>query len=362
MHAGVMTRPSAVSMIVGDRLQRVLAAHFDPVHGAPFWIERAAALGFDPRRAIRSPADLELLGNLSAAELAGHPLSDFIPRRFHRSLNDFIVGRTGGTTGDPLWTAYRRDEFDEAFIRPFAVAAAHAGFPRGERWLYVGPSGPHIIGKAAPALARSMGSMEPFSVDFDPSWARRLPDGSFARQRYLEHIVEQALAIIEREPIGVLFATPPVLHALGDRLTDDRRHRIAGVHYGGISVAPDEMKRLQLDVYPQAVHMSGYGNTLFGCCLELNAAPGRSLDFFPLGDRLLLDVVDDDGRRLPPGERGRVRFTRLDESVLLVNLLERDEAALVLPPQEAPADFSLPGVRDPAPRPADAPAMSAGLY
>ena len=63
-------------------------------------------------------------------------------------------------------------------------------------------------------LARQTGSMDPFSVDFDPRWAKRLADGSLARQRYLDHVTDQALDVLEREDVGVLFTTPPALAAL----------------------------------------------------------------------------------------------------------------------------------------------------
>ena len=121
-----------------------------------------------------------------------------------------MVGETAGTSGEPRATTYRDDEFQAAFITPFLRVAQATGFPRGEPWLWVGPSGPHIIGKVVRELARQSGSMDPFSVDFDPRWAKRLADGGLARQRYLEHVSTQALDVLAREPISVLFITPPV--------------------------------------------------------------------------------------------------------------------------------------------------------
>ena len=56
--------------------------------------------------------------------------------------------------------------------------------------------------------------MDPFSVDFDPRWAKKLADGSLARRRYLDHVTAQALDVLEREEVGVLFTTPPALAAL----------------------------------------------------------------------------------------------------------------------------------------------------
>ena len=336
-----------------------IASHFDPDGGTPFWLERAAALGRNPR-AIRSLRDLDGLGGTTQADLLSRPLADFIPRRFHEHVHEFVIGQTGGTTGPGAWTAYRADDFHVAFVEPFVVAAHHLGFPRRQPWLYVGPSGPHIIGKAMQHLARALESQDPFCVDFDPRWAKKLPPGSFAQDRYLRHVVEQAMQVIERQPIGVLFTTPPVLTRLVKEMSQEQRLRIRGVHYGGIALSPELLCEFQEQWLPEAVHLSGYGNTLFGCTLELNAKAARHIDYFPYGDRLILEVADEDGRPVSQG-RGRVRFTRLDESFLILRMLERDEAEVVLPPADAPPGFARPGLRNPSP-PKCHPEQAAGLY
>jgi thienamycin biosynthesis protein ThnN len=361
MH-GLSTRTSPAIDTVEDRLRRVVAAHFHPAEGSAFWLRRAASLGIDPLRQVRTVEDLELLGETTAEDLNAHPLTDFIPRRLQSRLDRFIVAQTGGTTGLGTWTAYRRDEFEEAFVFPFIAAASHVGFPAGEPWLYVGPGGPHVIGKAVRHLATSLGSCDPYSVDFDPRWAKRLPEGSFARRRYLQHILEQAMDVLHRRPVGVLFTTPIVLAHLAERMTDDQRERIRGVHYGGMAVDPAELRRFQEQVFPNAVHLSGYGNTLFGCCLEVSCRAGRELDYFPWGDRLLLEVVDEEGLLCLPGQEGHVRFTRLDESSLIVRFTERDLAASLSPPDGAPEGFMLRGVRNPHPASAPAEPLRIGLY
>lgn len=333
-----------------QRLRRVLPIHFDPKFGASFWLDRAARLGIDPMRDIRSLADLTLLGEMTAGDLQDRPLIDYIPRRFHDQLDRFIVGQTGGATGRGTWTAYREDEFFDAFVEPFMDAAAHVGFPRREQWLFIGPSGPHIIGKVVGHLAESLHSLDAFSVDFDPRWARSLAEGSFARRRYLQHVLEQAMAVIDSQSIGVLFATPPVLGPLAELMTQIQRRRIKGVHYGGVALDLAELDRFQNRAFPEAVHLAGYGNTLLGCCLELSAAPDRTLDYFPHGDRLWLETVPIAySTNAADTGAGRLRCTRLDESMLIVRLLERDEATLIDPPPDAPPTFQLPGVRNPHP-------------
>lgn len=340
---------------------RVLARHFDPVGGSRFWLRRAAALGIDrPHATLRSLPDLQRLGRLWPHELRDVPLMDLVPRSLHDRRSTMLVAQTGGTTGPGVWTAWLPEEFESAFVRPFTVAATAAGFPAGGTWLALCPSGPHIIGRAAAAIARATGGMDPFTIDLDPRWIRSLEPGSFVHGRYVAHVLGQAIDILEHQSIDVLFATPPLLSALAERLPETLRRRIRGVHYGGMAITTEDRRRLQEEAFPEAVHLSGYGNTLLGCCLEL--PDGDRLDHFPFGRRLHLDVRDEAGEPCPPGIRGRVHATRLDHSVLLVSLVERDEASLAPPPATAPAGFERPGLRRPEPITATRSIATAGLY
>ena len=95
----------------------------------------------------------------------------------------------------------------------------------------------------------------------------------------------------------------------------------------------------------------------------VETGPGRQIDYFPWGNRLVLEAVDGDGQPVLPGETGQVRVTRLDESILIVRLPERDVASIVTRvPADAPEEFYLPGLRNPGPRQADAPKLADGLY
>jgi hypothetical protein len=124
-----------------------------------------------------------------------------------------------------------------------------------------------------------------------------------------------------------------------------------------------QLQRLQTESFRKALHLSGYGNTLFGCCLELDVRTGRAMEYFPHGRRLIFEVIDERGCALPVGEIGRVRFTRLDESMLIVRMLERDEAELLAPPAaHAASGFVLPGLRDPRASLELVPQQRPGLY
>jgi hypothetical protein len=344
----------------------VLDLHFHPTHGSRYWLRRQEQLGWDVCDRVRDVDDLHQLGPTPLDDLRRFPIRDFIPQTFHRHLHRFIIGETAGTSGAPRPTAYREDEFQEAFIAPFLRVATATGFPRQEPWLWVGPSGPHIIGKVVRELARQTGSMDPFSVDFDPRWAKRLAEGSLARQRYLDHVTSQALDVLEREEVGVIFSTPPVLAVLAERMSDQQREAVHGVHYGGMSLSATDINGLR-DRFPNAVHLSGHGNTLFGVLMEVEDVPREAIDYFPSGDRLQFQIVENT-TAWPPrvcerGETGRVLFHRLDEGGLLLNVVERDEAERVTAsPTACKLGWMADGIRNPRPSAASGPALRLGIY
>lgn len=340
-------------MDVNNHIGAILEVHFDARWGAPYWIDARKHLPFDPLAEVLTSKDLSRFPPFPLVELSTRPVTHFIPRKYHDRLAVFISSETGGATGAPKRTAFLEEEFRDAFVTPFLRAATFCAFPRNQHWLFIGPSGPHIIGKAARACATAMGSIDPFTVDFDPRWVRKLPRDSLARARYVEHVLEQALAVLHSQDIGVLFATPPILEALGTRLSDQEREAILGVHLGGMSMTAAFMEDLAR-WFPHAAIMSGYGNSLMGMCPQLSSCGGLPC-YFPHGNRLQLEVTTQDSEGV-----GQVRFHRLDHSVFLPNVVERDFARNIAAPTGAAAlGFHTQGLVQPAPV---STAAAGGLY
>ncbi|MFQ5862442.1 MAG: hypothetical protein ACE5IC_04900 [Candidatus Brocadiales bacterium] len=341
-----------------DWLAHIISIHFDPQNGSAYWLERERELGIDARHEIRTIEDLQKFGPMVEDDLRRYPMEHFIPKRILEDKTQLVMGETAGTTGRPKATAYLFDEFYAVFVDWFRVVAERRNFPKGCNWLWVGPSGPHIIGKAVGHVARSMGSMEPFSIDFDPRWAKKLKRDSMGYRRYLQHLIEQALNILETQEIGVIFATPPTLLELATKMPEKVRLQIRGIHYGGVSIERPLLKRFKEEFFSNAVHISGYGNTLFGLALEVEGSEEFDLDYYPPGPRMILQVVSTkDGlnplrerlsRIVDYGEEGQVVFHRLDESFFIPNMFERDKAVRISP---SPAALSLgvtqDGVRNP---------------
>ena len=342
-------------------LRHVLSIHFDPANGAPYWLERQKSLGIDVRIEVATVDDLDLLDDMDEEDLRTRPIEDFLPKSIDK--RSLVLCETGGTTGQAKVTAYTREEFLNAFPRFYGHAAKHRNFPEGLNWLFIGPTGPHIIGRAAVEIAREMGSMEPFTIDFDPRWIKKQVPGSAGFVRYREHLLEQAMAVVKTQNIGILFATPPILEGLAERMSPDARMRIKGIHIGGMSMTAEQYRRFCEEIFPNAVIIPGYGNTLFGLCMEVERNADYHIDYFSPGPRHLLRVCREDGSTVNYGEEGRVVCTRLDESFFIANFAERDRAVRI-PASEAAKDLGLhlDGVRDPRPMAEAATVMREGLY
>jgi len=344
-------------------LRAALAAHLDPEGGSPYWLERR-----DTLEEIESVGDLVALGPFAREDLCRRPLADFVPRALLQTRGtELVLGETGGTLGQPVRSVFTPEEFEQGFGAPFLAASRVRGFPRGGRWLYAGPSGPHIIGQAARLLARCHGCLEPFCVDLDPRWARS--QSGVGARLYAEHVLCQVLDLFAREHPDVLFLTPPLLVALSEELSTTERASVRGIHLGGLPLEPGQRARFQ-EAFPQAVILPGYGNSLLGLLSEVAAPTGDELDYFALEGRLVVEVCAEDaegvrlGEAVAPGERGRVVAHRLDRSFFLPNLVERDSATRVEAPAHVQAlGFAACGVRDPGPAPALAPVAHPGsLY
>jgi len=351
------------------RLEHVLRIHFDANRGTPYWLEKQHELGIDAVNQIQMIEDLAVLRPMDERALSERPIEDFIPRVF-REDSDYLLAETAGTLGRPKTAVHRADEFEAAFIVPFVKSAGRADFPEGGHWLFIGPTGPHIIGRAARRCAKALGAADAFTVDFDPRWAKKLPAGSFAAKRYLAHVEEQALAVLKVQNIDVLFVTPAVLGSLTERISESKRMAIRGIHLGGMAASAEFMRRTA-GQFPNAVILSGYGNTLFGMMPQLYYSHETGFDYFPHGDRLVVRLIPlcEDGDepdiagRVDYGRRGRVMVHRLDEMQFLPNLLERDTAVRVPPESGAATDgFLQDGLRDPQPIVSETIKPTIGLY
>ncbi|MBN2591482.1 MAG: hypothetical protein JXA96_16570 [Sedimentisphaerales bacterium] len=355
--------------MVNEKLRHIINIHFDSQNGSPYWLEKERLLGLNVRKEIQTIKDLPVLGVMDEQALMHRPIEDFIPRLF-RDCKDYIIAETAGTSGHPKTAIHRNDEFYAAFVEPFIEATKICNFPTEGHWLFIGPTGPHIIGQAAKACALALGCGDIFRVDFDPRWAKTLVPGSFAAMRYLEHIERQSLAILEVQNISVIFSTPAVLESLSEKLSSEQKQNISGLHLGGMAASNEFMKKMSKE-FPEAVILSGFGNTLFGMMPHLNYNSETGFDYFPLGNRLIVQIFEnsEDKFKLNPvklvdyNQRGRIVMSRLDEFQFIANMVERDTAIRIEPSQNHKSKgFIMDGIRDPKPVVSEIPKFSVGLY
>jgi phenylacetate-coenzyme A ligase PaaK-like adenylate-forming protein len=318
-------------------LEEILDIHFNPDTGTPYWLDILQQKGLQ-RHDFQNLAGLHQLGAMDVEAMRCRPITDFIPRNFHGRMGEMILAETGGTTGDPCRRVYLPDEFHAAFVAPWMQAVDHFHFPKKQTWLFIGPSGPHIIAQAARALARGTNSLEPFSIDCDVRWIKQQQPDSMGHMLYMDHLLQQAMNIIDQQQITVLFTTPPLLLALADKMKKEQRQQIAGIHTGGLAPTTEVSRQLAA-FFPAAVILPGYGNSLFGVAFEKEQIVNESSTFFVHDPNLHLHLIPLPADELEAphltetvaeGERGRVMFHRFDRSFLLLNMLERDTAVRII--------------------------------
>lgn len=316
-------------------IEEILAIHFDDKFGSQYWLDLKKNLNFSPCKEIQSREELHLLGLMDVEALRCRPLLDFIPKRFHTDLPKMILSETGGTTGTPCRRVFFPDEFARAFLDPWKRAAKKRQFPFHASWLFIGPSGPHIIGQAARAMSRRVGSLECFSVDCDVRWFKKQAPGSLGAILYLDHVLDQAMNIITSQNIEVLFTTPPLLSGLAQRMTREQRQQIRGIHLGGMNLNSEEYQRINKQEFPAAVLLPGYGNSLSGVAFEDSESTPGSPPVYHVDDPAIwLQLIPESTQTSSslattqsPEKRGRIVLHRLDRSFMIVNLIERETAA-----------------------------------
>lgn len=350
-----------------DHVREIVAWHFDPKTGCPFWLDFAARLDFDPRSDVQGYADLDKFPPFQDEWLRGGPVRRWVPRAYEgRGVTTF---ETGGTTGVPK----SRINIDDYKIdyELFSATLDDRYFPKGSDWLMLGPSGPRRLRLAIEHLAQHRGGIA-FGVDLDPRWVTKLIKSGRMElmHEYKDHVVNQGLTILRAHPnIRCMFTTPKLLEAICDRISLVKTG-ITGVFCGGTSMTaqfyrfaceelleggPDWWKSgRKIDFVPT------YGNTLMGLATHkpFDPADNYSVIYHPPLPRAVIEVVDPASTEDPAawhqppaagrpglrhrivdyGEVGRVRLTTLTKEFFMPRFLERDEAVRHPPCEKYPWD------------------------
>jgi phenylacetate-coenzyme A ligase PaaK-like adenylate-forming protein len=326
-----------------DRWTRdVVAWHFDPETGTPFWLGFAARLNWDPRE-IQTYDDLGRLGPFEDEWLRGGPVRRWVPKAF--AGRPVSIFETGGSTGVPK-SRINIEDFRIDY-EMFSDTLPERAFPKGSDWLSIGPSGPRRLRLSVEHLAQHRGGIC-FMLDLDPRWViklikRRQMDEA---ERYKQHVVDQALTVLRaHDNIRCLFTTPKLLEALCEKISL-KKAGITGVFCGGTEMTP-QFYRFAVEELLDGVYFAPtYGNTLMGLAVHKPLAPEDkyAVIYYPPSPRAMIEVVDPDNpsRVVEYGQTGRVRLTTLTKEFFMPRFLERDEAEREPPCELYPWD----GVRN----------------
>ncbi|GMU36805.1 MAG: hypothetical protein KJ057_04665 [Phycisphaerae bacterium] len=233
MNAQLQQRVEAARETLDAHVRNIIAWHFDPKTGCPFWLEYADRLGWDPREHVHTYADLDLFPPFQDEWLRGGPVRRWVPKGLaHKPV---YVFETGGSTGVPK-TRINIDDFRIDY-EMFSETLDDRYFPKGADWLMLGPSGPRRLRLAVEHLAQHRGGIC-FCVDLDPRWVTKLIKSGRMdlMHEYKDHVIHQALTILRAHPnIRCMFATPKLLEALCEKISLVQAG-ITGVFCGGTSM------------------------------------------------------------------------------------------------------------------------------
>ena len=331
-------------------VREIVAWHFNPDTGTPFWLDRVKTLGFDPRKEVQSFADLKKFGLFEDEWLRGGPVRRWVPRACQDK--PIFVFETGGTTGIPK-TRININDFRTDY-EMFSDTLPEEYFPRGANWLMLGPSGPRRLRLAVEHLCQYRGGIC-FCVDLDPRWVVKLIKKGWMEHlnAYKDHVIEQALTILKAgHDIKCMFTTPKLLESFAAALEKQgssvKETGIRGIFSGGTEFTP-QFTRFAVEELLDGVYMTPtYGNTLMGlaCSKPVGPADGYKITYYAPQPRAVVQVVDFDNpdKLVDYGQPGRVMLTTLTREFFMPRFLERDEGEREPPYEKFPWD-GVSGVR-----------------
>jgi phenylacetate-coenzyme A ligase PaaK-like adenylate-forming protein len=360
MHASSPSRTDALDLSARAEASRaaldawvreVVAWHFDPETGSPFWLGYAEKLGWDPRREISGYSDLKRFPPFQDEWLRGGPVRRWVPKGLEGK--PIFVFETGGTTGVPKTRVGIEDFRTDYEI--FSQTLPEEHFPWGSNWLMLGPSGPRRLRLSVEHLAQHRGGGISFCVDLDPRWVIKLIKKGWSEhlQAYKDHVIDQAVTILQAgHDVRCMFATPKLLEALALRLesmgTTIRKAGIMGIFSGGTEFTPQWNRFAHEELLDGAYMTPTYGNTLMGLAASAPSGPDNNykISYYAPQPRAVIEVVDfdDPDTVVDYGQTGRVKLTTLTREFFMPGFLERDEGEREPPCDKFPWD-GISGVR-----------------
>ena len=326
-------------------LRAAIAWHFGEDTGSAFWLRTARTLDFDPLTDIKSFTDLRMFPNL-VNELREVPVEDLIPRGYGPKPPVPQIFESGGTTGAPKRTAQMPDWVAQV-IQWQTEDFAAGGFVSGRGFVCLMPSGPHGVGYFSRLVSERLGSVF-HAIDIDPRWVKKIAARNAAAEvaAYVDHVVDQAVFILQTQDVANLHATPPLLEALArnDRVVDLVNDKIRYLLLSGAHVDADTLDLLG-DIFPNTTITMAFGSTMVLSQAVTRTTDGGSFVFDPRTPYVVFWVVDPEtGEQVPYGHLGQVVMNHISKGMFIPNNLERD-MAIRMPGPAAQLSDSVSAVR-----------------
>jgi phenylacetate-coenzyme A ligase PaaK-like adenylate-forming protein len=330
--------PAQAKEQLDAHVRETIEWHFNPATGSPFWVDAAQGknpllkLDFDPRKEVKSFADLQKFGLFEDEWLRGAPVRRWLPKALWNKPT--YVFETGGTTGIPK-SRVVVDDFRIDY-ETFSATLPDRYFPKGANWMMLGPSGPRRLRLAVEHMCQFRGGIC-FCVDLDPRWVVKLIKKGWMEhlKAYQEHVIDQALTIFSaKHDIKCMFTTPKLLDALCGRLekegTSLKEQGITGIFCGGTEMTSQWIRFAIEELLGPDIYIAPtYGNTLMGLAASdmPTAADNYKIAYYAPQPRAVVQVVDfdDPTKVVDYGQTGRVMLTTLTKELFIPRFQERDE-------------------------------------
>ena len=316
-----------------EYLRAAMSWHFGGDTGSPFWLRTAKTLDFDPLADVNTLNDLRLFPNL-VNELRTAPVEDLIPRGYgsqgSRGSQAPLpqIFESGGTTGAPKRTVQMPDWIAQV-VQWQTEDFATGGFVPGLGFLCLMPSGPHGVGYFSRLVSERLGAVF-HAIDIDPRWVKKVAARNAATEvaAYVDHVVEQAVFVLQTQNVANLHTTPPLLEAIArnDRVVDLVNDKIRYLLLSGAHVDADTLDLLR-EIFPNTTITMAFGSTMVLSQAVTRTVDGGSFVFDPRTPYVVFWVVDPDtGQQVPYGQRGQVVMNHISKGMFIPNNLERDLA------------------------------------
>jgi phenylacetate-coenzyme A ligase PaaK-like adenylate-forming protein len=311
-------------------LRAAMSWHFGKDTGSAFWLQTARTLDFNPLTDVKNFADLRLFPNL-VNELRRVPVEDLIPRGYASEGSRPpvpLIFESGGTTGAPKRTVQMPDWVAQV-IQWQTQDFATGGFVGGQGFLCLMPSGPHGVGYFSRLVAERLGSVF-HGIDIDPRWVKKVAARNAAAEvaAYVDHVIDQAVFILQTQRVANLHTTPPLLEAIArnDHVVDLVNDKIRYLLLSGAHVDVDTLDLLR-DIFPNTTITMAFGSTMVLSQAVTRTADGDAFVFDPRTPYVVFWVIDPDtGDRVPYGQQGQVVMNHISRGMFIPNNLERDLA------------------------------------